>query len=309
MPRRLRFVPPGGALVEVTCRTLQARLLLRPSPLLREITLGVLGRAQRQTGVAIHAFVFLSTHYHLLVSVTDAAQLARFVGYLNSNLARELGRIHAWKEKLWGRRYQAILVSDEEESQVERLLYLARHGCKEGLVSDPLDWPGATSWQAMLDGRALAGTWFDRTAESLARRKGIEFGARKFASAESVVLAPLPAWAHLTEEARRERLQGLLDLARAEAAAIREETGREPLGREAVTRQDPHGSPLRSKRGPAPLVHAASREVRRAYREAYRLFTAAYRRAAETLRAGIATVVFPDGCFPPPGPFQRPATA
>ncbi|MCZ7652404.1 MAG: hypothetical protein M5U13_15050 [Thermoanaerobaculia bacterium] len=81
------------------------------------------------------------------------------------------------------------------------------------------------------------------------------------------------------------------------------------MGREAVTRQDPHGSPLRSKRGPAPLVHAASREVRRAYREAYRLFTAAYRRAAETLRAGIATVVFPDGCFPPPGPFQRPATA
>jgi len=293
----------------VTCRTLQARLLLRPSPLLREITLGVLGRAQRRTGVALHAFVFLSTHYHLLVSVVDAAQLARFVGFLNSNLARELGRIHAWKERLWGRRYQAILVSEEEVSQVERLLYLARHGCKEGLVSDPLEWPGATSWRAMLDGGPLEGTWFDRTAEGLARRKGIEFGARDFANAEAVVLTPLPAWAHLEPKVQRARLRELLDLARAEAAAMREETGRKPLGREAVTRQDPHGSPLRSKRGPAPLVHAASREVRRAYREAFRLFTAAYRRAAEALRAGIATVVFPDGCFPPPGPFQRPATA
>lgn len=309
MPRRLRYVPSGGALVEVTCRTLQARLLLRPSPHILEITLGVLGRAQRRTGVAIHAFVFLSTHYHLLVSVTDAAQLAKFVGFLNSNLARELGRIHDWKEKLWGRRYQAILVSEEVAAQVERLLYLARHGCKEGLVSDPLEWPGATSWQATLDGRSLEGTWFDRTAECLARRKGIEFGARAFASSEAVVLTPLPAWADLEPAVQRERLQELLDLARAEAAAMREQTGREPLGREAATRQDPHGSPQRSKKGPAPLVHAASREVRRAYREAYGLFTAAYHRAAEALRAGVATVVFPDGSFPPPGPFRQPATA
>ncbi|HSM51675.1 MAG TPA: transposase [Thermoanaerobaculia bacterium] len=309
MPRRLRYVPPGGALVEVTCRTLQARLLLRPSPLLSEITLGILGRAQRWSGVAIHAFVFLANHYHLLVSVSDAAQLAKFVGFLNSNLAREVGRIHEWKERLWGHRYEAILVSEEEESQVERLLYLARQGCKEGLVSDPLDWPGATSWQAMSDGRPLEGTWFDRTAEGLARRKGVELGAREFASPESVVLTPLPAWAHLEPEVQRERLRGLLDLARAEAAAMRQQTGREPLGRVAVVRQDPHRSPAWSKKGPAPLVHAASREVRRAYREAFRLFSAAYRRAAEALRAGVEAVVFPEGCFPPPGPFLRPAAA
>ncbi|HSM52181.1 MAG TPA: transposase [Thermoanaerobaculia bacterium] len=309
MPRRLRYVPPGGALVEVTCRTLQARLLLRPSPILSEITLGILGRAQRLSGVAIHAFVFLANHYHLLVSVSDAAQLAKFVGFLNSNLAREVGRIHEWKERLWGHRYEAILVSEEEVSQVERLLYLARQGCKEGLVSDPLEWPGATSWHAMLDGCPLEGTWFDRTAEGLARRSGIEFEARAFANSETVVLSPLPAWAHLEPEVQRERLRELLDLARAEAEAMRQETGREPLGRDAVVRQDPHRSPARSKQGPAPLVHAASREVRRAYREAFRIFTAAYRRAAEALRAGVEAVVFPEGCFPPPGPFRKPATA
>jgi len=309
MPRRLRYVPPGGALVEVTCRTLQARFLLRPSPLLREITLGILGRAQRLSGVAIHAFVFLANHYHLLVSAADAAQLAKFVGYLNSNLAREVGRLHAWKEKVWGRRYQAILVSDEEEAQIERLLYLARQGCKEGLVADPLEWPGATSWQAMLDGRVLEGTWFDRTAECFALQKGVEFGARDFASSEAVVLTPLPAWAHLSEEAQRTQLRALLDLARAEAQAMKAETGREPVGREAVARQDPHGSPPRSRRSPAPLVHAASRKVRRAYREAFRIFTAAYRRAAEALREGLGTERFPEGCFPPPGPFLRPAAA
>jgi hypothetical protein len=34
--RKLRFVPERGTLVEVTCRTVQGRFLLRPSPLLND---------------------------------------------------------------------------------------------------------------------------------------------------------------------------------------------------------------------------------------------------------------------------------
>ena len=59
----MRHLPPGIRVVEVTNRTIQRRLLLKPSKRLREITLGVLGRAQRRYGVEIHAFVFLSNHY------------------------------------------------------------------------------------------------------------------------------------------------------------------------------------------------------------------------------------------------------
>ncbi len=47
MSRSIRFVPEGGSLVEVTDRTVQARLLLVPSRELNEIVIGVLGRAQR----------------------------------------------------------------------------------------------------------------------------------------------------------------------------------------------------------------------------------------------------------------------
>lgn len=79
MARRLRYVPPGGALVEVTCRTIQGRLLLRPSAGLNDVIRGVLARAARLAGLAVHAPVFLSNHYHLLVSVTDAQQLAEFM--------------------------------------------------------------------------------------------------------------------------------------------------------------------------------------------------------------------------------------
>jgi len=65
MARPLRYLESGD-LIEVTTRTLQGLLRLRPSPLLCEIIIGILGRAQALYGLEIHAFVFLSNHYHLL---------------------------------------------------------------------------------------------------------------------------------------------------------------------------------------------------------------------------------------------------
>ena len=62
MSRSIRFIPEGGALVEVTDRTVQARMLLVPSRQLNEIVIGVLGRAQRLYKVRICGFVALSNH-------------------------------------------------------------------------------------------------------------------------------------------------------------------------------------------------------------------------------------------------------
>ena len=45
MPRPLRFIPEHS-LVEITTRTIQGRLLLKPSPELNELILGIIGRRQ-----------------------------------------------------------------------------------------------------------------------------------------------------------------------------------------------------------------------------------------------------------------------
>ena len=110
MARRLRYFEPG-TLMEVTLRAFQQRLLLRPSPLLCEIILGVMGRAQALYQLQIQAFVFLSNHYHLLCSPSDPQQLAQFMCYFNCNLAREIARLHRFPGRIWDRRYQAIAVS------------------------------------------------------------------------------------------------------------------------------------------------------------------------------------------------------
>ncbi|MFL6291502.1 MAG: hypothetical protein ACJ759_11465, partial [Thermoanaerobaculia bacterium] len=85
--------------------------------------------------------------------------------------------------------------------------------------------------------------------------------------------------------------------------------GREPLGREAILSQHPQTRPERLKKSPAPLFHAASKDARQGLKAAYGLFLAAFREAAERLKAGDRLARFPNGCFPPALPFVGLAAA
>ncbi len=305
MARKLRHTPEGGALFEITCRTVQSRFLLLPNLLLNEIILGALARAKRRYGIEISAFIFLSNHLHILAWATDSEQLAKFMGYFLSKLAREVCRLTGWRDKVFARRYQAIAISEEEAAQVERLLYILSHGCKEDLVERPQDWPGIHCVDALLTGQPLGGTWFDRTQEFAARNRGESFGPRQYAIEETLELDPLPCWRHLSPEQYRSQIAGLVENIIAEADARRKRTGRKPLGPDAILAQDPFGHPLKTKRSFAPRVHAFSQEIRRGMVEAYAWFVAAFREAAEKLRGGDRKARFPEGSFPPGLPFVR----
>ena len=301
MPRDLRYIPEGGALVEVTVRTVQSRLLLRPGPAANEIILGVLGRAQRLYGVACSSVVFLSNHWHALLWVEDALQLALFMQHVDGNLSHELGRkeIHDWPGTLWSRRYEAIVVSDEPAAQVGRLRYHLAHGVKEGLVDRVKRWPGVHFAKSILGGKPLKGLWFNRTEEFAAKNRGEDFGRLKYAEEEELKLSQLPCWADLTPEQYRQRIAELVEEIEAEARADREARGVEPMGAEAILRQDPHARPNQTKKSPAPAYHAVSKAARKAFWEAYSAFVAAFREAADRLKAGDRTARFPAGSFPP----------
>lgn len=297
MGRRLRYLPPDCHLVEVTNRTVQRRMLMAPSKQLRKITLGALGRAQRRYGVEIHAFVFLSNHYHLLVSVEDVRQLSAFVGYFESKLAKEIGRLTGWRDKIWARRYQDTPISNETAAQVARLHYILSNGVKEHLVAHPCDWPGASSARALLEGKPLRGIWYDRTAEYNARMSKKSFRPADFATEEVVELTPLPCWRDEREETRRERVHEMITAIVASAQV-------DPNRMRKVLRGvQPTDRPRPAKRTPAPWFHCASRAVRRQLMRAYSEFLGAYRDAAEALKRGELTAPFPDGCFPPPRSF------
>lgn len=304
MPREPRHFEPHS-LLEITTRTMQGRLLMRPSRLFNEIFTGILGYSQAKYGLELHSYAALSNHYHFHCSPEDPEQLQEFMRLFNSKLAKEIGRLYDWRDKVWSRRFRSISISDEPEAQIARLKYVLAHGVKEGLVASPHDWPGPHCVHALTSGSRPRGLWFNRSLEYEANRRGLDLGARDFSSVQEVVLTPLPCWGHLTPEEYRRRIAQLVSEIEDEARIERLNTGKEPHGVAFVLRQEPHERAVRSKRSPAPAVHAATKAVRQAMRSAFREFVGAYRRACERLRAGEFDVEFPPHCFPPPRPFSR----
>jgi REP element-mobilizing transposase RayT len=303
MARKIRYVPQPNTLVHITSRTIQGRYLFLPGPQFNDLFLGALGKAQGDCEVAINAVSVLSSHFHLLLVVDDAEQVANFMRNFNSKLALEVNRLTGWEGTVFGRRYDMTVVTDEELAQAGTLKYVLAQSVKEQLVERAEDWPGVHSLPALLEGEPLTGHWFNRSQEHGARVRGEEYGRLQYATAETVILSKIPCWAHLSDEEYRQRIASLKEEIEAEAAVVREATGTQVLGVEAILSRDPQYRPENLARSPAPLVHAATRAARKAFYEAYSWFVGAFRDAAEKLRRGDRTAPFPAGCFPPALPF------
>src|SRR5512137_359863 len=307
MPRPLRFIPENS-LVEITTRTLQGRLLLRPSPELTDIILGIIGKAQALYSMTIHAFVFLSTHAHFLLSPTSAGQLALFMQFVNANVAKEAGRLHVWRERLWSRRYRSIVVADEKAAHA-RMRYILAHSAKEGLLASSASWPGPNCIAALSTGALLRGTWFDRSKKFLARQRGEHTRPMQFATTFDVKLTPLPCLQDITEDQRHAHYRRVLGEIQAKAEADNKEKSRTPMTVEAILAQDPHSKPASTDRSPAPFVHATDDSTEQEFRVAYRAFVDAFRAGALRLRDRAREIrgMFPLWAFPPQLPFKEAA--
>lgn len=88
-----------------------------------------------------------------------------------------------------------------------------------------------------------------------------------------------------------------------EAAQERRLTGEEVLGVKRILATDPLSYPETVERSTKPRFHAFRRAVYRQMWVAYSWVLAAYREAAESLRAGERDVAFPEGTHPPGPPF------
>ena len=67
MPRPLRLFEPNQ-LYFVTNRCFQGRLLMRPSKRVNLLIGAILAKAQTRFDIQIYGYVFMSNHYHLIIS-------------------------------------------------------------------------------------------------------------------------------------------------------------------------------------------------------------------------------------------------
>jgi hypothetical protein len=153
MRRRLRYIPEGGVLVEVTCGTIHSRFLLRPSLELNDIVVGVLGRAQRLYEVRCCAFSFLSNHS--ISCSTSTAPVSSLASWCTSTPILP-GKSASW---LGGQDLVAPIPGDRRQPgggcPGRASGYVLSNGCKEGLVARPQDWPGVHSARAMVQGAGV----------------------------------------------------------------------------------------------------------------------------------------------------------
>ncbi len=240
-------------------RTNESRLYLRPSKELNEAILAILGRALARHNVRLHAFVFLSNHWHALVTVPSGKALSGFLRDVHSGVAKAAQRINGVKGKVWQGKKATVIPVLDDEAQLRRLRYLLAHGTKEGLVASPTLWPGLTSARALLGEEALSGTWIDHKRLRELRRSRPDPHPTEYITEYPIELAPLPVHEGLSAEA-------IVDEVRTMVAEIEAEHPGPHLGVDAVLAQDPQSEPRTTKRGTiAPLVHTTSDELRNAY--------------------------------------------
>jgi len=120
--------------------------------------------------VDIFAFVFTSNHFHIMLRAKEG-QISNFMMYLESNIARKVGREVDWRGKFWERRFSAEPILDDQSLE-NRLAYIFAHGAKEGLVEKPQQWPGLTCFPELLGGLRRIFLWHDATAQYHARQRG-----------------------------------------------------------------------------------------------------------------------------------------
>jgi len=144
-------------------------------------------------------------------------------------------------------------------------------------IASALEWPGASSAPALLDGRTLRGRWVDRDGLRAARRSE-PTAETAFTSHPTVRLTPLPCWADLDPEQLRRKHHEVL------AEVLAESRGAKVLGIRKILAQHPHACPIESSRSAAPACHTSSPRIRERFRRLYRAFVMAFRRAAEAAR-------------------------
>ena len=128
-PRRL--LP--GAIYSVTRRCSERRFFLRPSLLVNNILLYCLARAAEQFDVRVHAFCFMSSHMHLVVS-DPSAVLPKFMHALDLAIAKAMNTELERRESFWRAGSYDLVALEDDEAVLSAIVYTLMNPVAAGLV-------------------------------------------------------------------------------------------------------------------------------------------------------------------------------
>jgi REP element-mobilizing transposase RayT len=104
----------------------------------RRLFLALVAREVQREGWSVHAFCLMPNHYHLVVE-TALEQLSRGLHRLNGDLAQSFNHRHGRWGHLFGDRFAAFAVEDEQHL-LTAAEYVLQNPVRAGLCARAADW-------------------------------------------------------------------------------------------------------------------------------------------------------------------------
>jgi putative transposase len=155
MPRQIRIEFPG-ATYHVMCRGDRGEAIFRDDGD-RKMMLATLAQTVKKTGWLVHAWVWMSNHYHLVIE-TPEPNLVKGMAWFQATYTRRFNIRHGLRGHLFGGRYKAVLVQAAQGEYFSTLLdYMHLNPVRAGIVrvsrgEDLRDYPWS-SWTGYLHPR------------------------------------------------------------------------------------------------------------------------------------------------------------
>ena len=105
-----------------------------------ERMLALLADSARQCAVALHAYVLMDNHFHLLATPTTAEALPKMMQAVGRSYVRYFNHRHGRSGTLWEGRYRATLI-ESERYLLACMAYIDLNPVRAGMLAQPADWP------------------------------------------------------------------------------------------------------------------------------------------------------------------------
>ena len=138
MPRQPRYFLPGYAQHVILRGVDRQATFFAPQDY--RLFCRVLGKAASKHGCAIHAYVLMTNHVHLLLTPDSKRALPQVIQALGRSYVQTINRRYDRTGTLWQGRYKACLVQPGGRLlQCQR--YIELNPVRAGMVTDPGDYP------------------------------------------------------------------------------------------------------------------------------------------------------------------------
>jgi putative transposase len=142
MRNKRQFV--GGAFYHVTSRT-NDKIRVFENNLGRKIMLMTLQDAKDKFHFNLTNFCVMPTHIHLLIKPEEKTCLSEIMRWIKTVSAKRWNNIHGSTDHLWGNRYFARAIKDNDEYETV-MNYIEQNPVVAGLTASPEDWKASAAF-------------------------------------------------------------------------------------------------------------------------------------------------------------------